>query len=369
MWTDSYYPYISGVTRSVATTREALERLGNRVYVFCPSYPGAVPEEKVYRFPSFRAPTNPDYYVGIPVPWLVRKARSLSPDVVHIHSPFNLGKAGLKAARAAGAPCVMTYHTMYSMYAHYVPFLGNRVSRIVERLSIAAAQSCDAVIAPSRPIQAYLLERGLKRPVWVIPSGINVSEFRVKDRTFLRRTLGISQEVPIVLTCGRLGTEKNLDTLIRAFALVARKVPSVLVLVGDGPLRNHLENLCVSLGLSGRVFFAGRIQPDKMPLVYAGADLFLFTSLTDTQGLVLAEAKAAGLPIVAVKALGAIDMVEHNVDGFLCENQVDEIAGRVGSLLEDRALLTTMSQNAAKNALRFSTEESVKALLQCYRSF
>ncbi len=200
-----------------------------------------------------------------------------------------------------------------------------------------------------------------------VPNGIPVAEFQTGDPNFLSETYGIPKG-QIVLTSGRLGLEKNLSVLLRAFAKIAAKTDANLVLVGDGPLREDLRQEARSMGLADRTFFIGTVPPDKMPSVYAGAHLFLFTSLTDTQGLVLVEAKAAGLPAVAVGELGVKDMVEDGVDGYLCRNDPEEIAQKASSLLQNPAELRQMSDNAKKNAQAFSRESCAERLLQCYDS-
>ena len=187
MFSDSYYPYISGVTRAVAVARETLESMGHDVSIFCPRYPGCGHETGVIRLPSFKAPTNPRYYVAYPAyPRVVGRLRLTKPDVVHIHSPFNLCKTGLSASRWLGVPVVLTYHTMYSMYAHYVPVLGGSVSGIVEGTALRVARSVDAVITPSTTLAQYLESRGIKTPLYPIPNGINVSEFQSGDPEYLR---------------------------------------------------------------------------------------------------------------------------------------------------------------------------------------
>jgi len=369
MFSDSYYPYISGVTRAVATAKAALTAMGHKVLIFCPAYPGAAKEPGIYRLPSFRAPTYSAYYVAYPVfAGLRRTVAMVHPDVVHIHSPFNLGRAGYKAGRRLGIPVVFTYHTMYNLYAHYVPLLGAGASRIVEEMALQIARSVDAVITPSGTLAEYLRDHGVSSPLFPIPNGIDVGEFRSGNPGFLREAFSIPGDVPVILTCGRLGVEKNLEVLLRSFAAASGEVKAALVLVGDGPRREALERLAGSLGISTRTFFAGAVSPAKMPDFYAGADLFLFTSLTDTQGLVLVEAKAAGLPAVAVAALGVKDMVRDGEDGYLCRNDPAELAARTASLLKDLPLLHRMKENARRNADAFSREAAAARLLDCYRS-
>jgi 1,2-diacylglycerol 3-alpha-glucosyltransferase len=367
MWTDSFYPYISGVTRSVATTRETLERMGHKVTVFCPSYPGTTPEEGVYRFQSVKAPTKPDFYIAFPAnPKHLIALGEISPDIIHIHSPFNLGKTGLRMGRLLKIPVVFTYHTMYNMYSHYIPVIGQMASELVEAGSFITAKQADAVIAPSTAIRDYLLQHNVKTKVFVIPTGINVDRFRHGDPDYICETFNIPPQVPVLLSCGRLGPEKNPETLIKAFALIHKHMDCYLVMIGDGPLHEALRGLANKLGVGHRVVFAGKVPPDLMPHMYAGSDVFLFASLTDTQGLVIVEAKSAGVPCVAVGALGVKDMVEHDVDGYLCENAPEDLAQKTLALLQDPERLSTMKSNALANASRFSLETTCNKLVECY---
>jgi len=264
MFSDSYYPYISGVTRAIAVAKDTLVKLGNEVTVFCPAYPGVTREEGVHRFASFRAPTNPGYYVAFPVfRNLTAHLHASRPDVVHIHSPFNLGKAGWRAARRLGIPVVFTYHTMYNMYSHYVPVFGRSVSGLVEEAAMRVARSVDAVITPSSALADYLKSRGVSTPIYAIPNGIDVHEFEQGDPAYLRRVVDIPPKSKVVLTCSRLGAEKNVETLLRAFAEARKNVDAFLVLVGDGPLRGHLESLAQALGVRSSVHFTGSVPPDR----------------------------------------------------------------------------------------------------------
>ncbi|HHY17415.1 MAG TPA: glycosyltransferase family 4 protein, partial [Firmicutes bacterium] len=367
MWTDSYYPYVSGVTRSVATSRDRLNLIGHSVSVFCPSYPGATVEPGVYRFPSVKAPTKPDYYVAIPVnPKNLIALWELSPQVIHIHSPFNLGKMGLRLGSLLGIPVVFTFHTMYGKYSHYIPMIGEKASDLVESGALRTARTADAVIAPSSAIKAYLQEHNVETRTFVIPTGVDVEQFRGGNQTYIRSTFNIPTQLPVLLTCGRLGQEKNPHTLLQAFSIIQNTVDSVLVFVGDGPLKADLLNLARELGVAHRTIFAGKVPPAVMPHLYAGSDLFMFTSLTDTQGLVIAEAKSAGVPCVAVGALGVTDMVENGVDGFLCNNNPHDIAHKALLLLQNTDLLGKMKRNAMSNARKVSIEHSCEKLLDCY---
>jgi len=369
MWTDSYYPYISGVTRSIKLTKDTLTSMGHSVSVFCPSYPEADQEPNVYRFPSIKSPTKPDYYIAVPVnPKHLMAIKELAPDVIHAHSPFNLGKMGITVGTILDIPTVFTFHTMYNMYSHYVPLIGNSIAELIEFGAIGTAKSVDAVIAPSSAIRDYLRDHGVTTDIFVIPTGIEIDQFRNGDASYIRETYGVPDDLPILLTCGRLGREKNPECLLRAFSIIRKSLDSVLVMVGDGPLREELEQLAEELNVADRVIFSGKVNPDLMPHFYASADLFMFSSLTDTQGLVIAEAKAAGLPCVAVGALGVKDMVAHNVDGFLCDNDPSCLAQEALLLLENPSLMDTMRTNALCNAHNFSIEKTCARLVECYET-
>ncbi len=369
LFSDSYYPYISGVTRAVATARKTLTNLGHEVMVFCPDYPDASEEPGVVRFPSVKAPTHSDYYVAISfLPDIKKTVAEFQPEIIHIHSPFNLGRMGFRVGRHAGIPVVFTYHTMYNMYSHYIPVLGPKISKAVENAAFRVARSVDAVITPSATIAKYLFEQGAVTNAIPIPNGIPISDFQGGDPLYLHKVYGVPAGVPIVLTCGRLGLEKNLEVLLSSFAIVRKRTAANLVLVGNGPLKEALQDKAKELGIEQSTYFLGSIPPDAMPGVYASGSVFLFTSLTDTQGLVLAEAKAVGLPAVAVGALGVRDMVKDGIDGFLCENDPAQLAERTEALLSDRSLLSAMSHNARREAQAFSKETCAVKLLECYRS-
>jgi 1,2-diacylglycerol 3-alpha-glucosyltransferase len=226
----------------------------------------------------------------------------------------------------------------------------------------------DAVVTPSSVLADYLRSHGIETPLFPIPNGIPVESFQGGDRNYARERYGIPKDLPVIVSCGRLGIEKNIEVLLRAFAAVRAKRDAAILLVGDGPLREHLRNLSVSLGVGDRTFFTGSVPPDVMPHMYASADLFMFASLTDTQGLVLVEAKAAGLPAVAVGALGVKDMVKDGEDGFLCANDPDDLAGRAVYLLENPQVLSRMQEKARENAMAFSREAAAAKILKCYES-
>lgn len=352
VFTDSYRPYMSGVVRSIETFRKELEKRGVSFFIFAPRYRNCVPEERVYRFFAVPAPTNPDFTLAIPLSFRIGQTlRSLKLDLVHVHSPFFLGSLGARWARRLGLPVVFTYHTLYEEYVHYFPFWRKMARVVTRRYTVGFCNQCDLVLAPSEAIREYLLRFGVRAPVTVLPTGIELGAFRGGDGRAFRQRWDIGPEDKVLLYVGRLGREKNISFLLRAFGEVVRRLDSArLVLVGGGPARDELVREAAGLGLAGKIIFTGPVAPEGVKDCYAGADLFVMASLTETQGLVVGEAKAAGLPTVAVRAQGVSEMVNEGVDGFLTPHDERVFAEVVCRVLTDPHLYHRLRQGALVKA-------------------
>ncbi len=369
IFTDSYRPYISGVVRSIDTFGKELKKRGHDIYIFCPAYPGAKKEDKVFRFASFPAPTKKDFSVAIPFSWhILQTVKNLNLDIIHVHSPFLMGHLGEKCARKHKIPLVFTYHTLYDQYAHYMPFLRGLTSKIAKRWGINFSNKCDLVITPTTIIKKYLQESGVKTAVVNIPTGLEISDFAQVDKNWLREKYNISKNNVVLIYVGRLGKEKSVEFLVNSFSKIVNKVKKVsLVLVGSGPDEARLKSLAAEFNISSKVIFTGLLAKREVFNAYAGSDIFVFASLTETQGIVLLEAKASGLPVVAVAAFGVQEMVEHGKDGFLTSNDEDIFTKQLLSLVQDSQLRRKMSQQARINAAQFSTEKTTEHLLNAYR--
>jgi glycosyltransferase involved in cell wall biosynthesis len=369
IFTDSYLPYTSGVVRSIVTFSNELRRLGHRVSIFAPSYGNSRPEKDIYRFHSLRAPTFKEFALAIPVaPALPRVLRELRIDLIHVHSPFLMGQLGARMARQLGLPLVATYHTLYEEYVHYFPLAPRLMRKAVRHYTVSFCNRCQLVITPTEVITAYLRENGVKVPVVSIPTGIELDRFQNLDSTWLRKYLQLPPEEIILLHVGRLGKEKNITFILQAFAFVHQQVPDTrLVLVGSGPLKETLQSQARSLGINQAVTFAGSFPFEQMPAVYAGADLFIFASVTETQGLVIAEAKAAGLPVVAVKAYGVEEMVVNEKDGFLTSLDINTFSACVLQLVKDLSLRRQMGEQARQNAVAFAAAAMARRLEAQYQ--
>jgi len=329
-WLGSIKPedFCGGVTTSVETLRRGLEARGHEAWVLAPRFRTETADgPRVIRYPSIPAATYPEFALAVPfAPRITRRVRRLEVDVFHSHHPFLLGPAARRLARQQRRPLVFTYHTRYDKYAHYVPFRRSVVEGLAVRLSTRFAAGADAVIAPSCVIRDELITRGVRTPIAVVPTGVDLARFQP----------GLDPRDMIVLYVGRLDREKSVDLILLAFERVAGTVSRArLVLVGDGTQREELRRRAARSAVSERVTFLGVRPHDTLPTCYQAADLFVFASETETQGLVLAEAAACGLPAVAVAAPGCNEVVRDGETGVLTKGDPGGLAEAVIGLLVD----------------------------------
>ncbi|WP_439328931.1 glycosyltransferase family 4 protein [Desulfofundulus thermosubterraneus] len=370
VFTDSYRPYTSGVVRSIDTFTAELTKLGHDIYIFAPNYPNCSREKRVFRFPSVPAPTNRDFALAVPFSFRLKPTiNQWQPDIIHVHSPFLLGRVGARYAHKLGIPLVFTFHTLYDQYVHYVPFAQGVTRELTRRFCRDFCNRCDLVVAPTGIIEEHLKKMGVRTKIKVIPTGINLEEFTQGDKNWLRREHGIKPEEKILLFVGRLGQEKNIGFLLSAFAELSRGNSNLkLVLVGGGPEEVNLKRQAAQLGIGQQVIFTGTLNRTEVINCYQGADLFVFASKTETQGLVLAEAKAAGLPVVAVKAFGTSEMVRDGEDGFLTPENKDLFVAKIKELITDDDLRQKIAVRAKNNAQLLSSRQSALNLVAEYHA-
>lgn len=377
MFTDIYRPAINGVTRSIDTFRASLEARGHTVYIFAPHVRRHPKEERVIRLPSIKR-LSPTYApIGISVvPLLTRKVRAMELDIIHTHLPFFVGGLGYRIANKLSIPKIHTYHTHLTEYAHYappVPGIQRPVRYGLRRLSRRYCNNSDYVIAPSSAIRDVLHSYSVTKPIEVIPTGIVCKNFRrlsSDETTHLFREYSIPLGQRTILFGGRLAKEKNLLFLLDCFQAIARQHSNVhLIFAGGGPMEQSLERRIRKLGLASRVTITGFLDKQVIAKFFGAADVFAFPSYTETQGIVIAEALAAGCPVVAIDALGPKDAVHDSVDGFLVlKNDGPTFTQRLLQILEDNDLQQRMSTAAISGAQQFSVDSTTDRLLSVYRT-
>jgi 1,2-diacylglycerol 3-alpha-glucosyltransferase len=369
---DVYFPRVNGVSTSIRTFRADLHALGVETVLVAPCYPAAQPQTDVLRVASAGVPKDPE---DRRMHWgaLTRTLDALPLadfDLVHIHTPFVAHYAGVRWARRAGVPCVATYHTFFEEYLHhYVPVLprafGRFAARHFTRSQCAAVQ---ALIAPSEPMRAVLLQYGVTTPIHVLPTGLPADRFRAGNGAAFRAQAGIGAERPLVTYIGRVAHEKNIGFLVQMFARVLAQVPAaLLVIAGEGPAREALRAQVASLGLSSHVHFAGYLERDTTLLdCYAAADVFVFASRTETQGLVLLEAMAQGAPVVSIAELGTRSILVSESGALVVPEDAAAFAEAVVRVLTDAGLREALAVRGRAYARTWSSAAMARRLAYLY---
>ncbi len=373
IFTDTFTPQINGVTSILEELHRVLTRQGHEVFIFAPAYSRAQRNENghIFRFPALTAYFHKDSRVVIPYD---RRAFAVFPklDVVYSHTPVSMGVLALRVAKRFGLPHVHTYHTLFTEYLHYLPRWIRPTRRMAERISAAFCNRCDAITTPSHAMRQELLRYGVQKPIYVLPFGVDLEPFERPMRTDVRAALGLAPDEFFLLYAGRLGTEKNLHFLLRAFRVLLESwtspQPLRLVLAGGGPHLPIFQEYAQELGLTKHVIFTGFIPREELVDYYRAADLFVFASKTETQGLVLMEAMAAGLPAVAVRAMGVTDIVFHGETGMLVPEDETIFAQTVRELLQNPQLREHLRAGAKRKAHEMSIQHSVTKLIEIFEN-
>lgn len=408
-FTDTYLPEINGVVTSLESHSRLLAARGHEILIVCPKYrkPAlhAVPRVQVKRYRSFSFVTNKDTRVALPsMASVTRLLRRFRPDIVHVHTPLSIGVIGLVAARMLRLPTVQTYHTYIPDFMTYVELhrllrlddLQDRVlnSLIFERMfesgtwkalmragktraqaleditgvartvlgGVAPAERqqlsarvawqytrtlynrADLVLTPSATLRDALKEHGVTVPVEYLSNGIDTGVVRCKD------SYGPTGRL---LHAGRLGHEKNVDVVVKAFArLAAERADVTLDIIGDGPARDGLQRQAAKLGVADRVHMPGFMDRTALGRVYRDYDAFVTASTIETQGIVLLEAMSAGLPVVGVDALAIPELVRDGRDGLIVPAGDDAaLAHAMARMLDDEELRARFG-NACREDVR-----------------
>ncbi len=371
---DVYFPRVNGVSTSIQTFRSSLERLGHEVSLVAPQYaPGAPVEPGIVRVPGRAVPRDPEDRL-MRFRSLLEAGRRLAAqrpfDVIHVHTPFLAHYAGTRLARELGLPVVETYHTYFEEYFHhYLPFLPAGLLRLAaRRLTVSQCAALDALVVPSRAMLEVLRRYGVEVPAEVVPTGLELERFRGGDRARFRASLGIEPDRPVLAHIGRVAFEKNIDFVLRMFARVrAARPETLLVIAGEGPASGHLRRLARELGVGEAVRWAGYLDRGGALLdCYRAADAFVFASRTETQGLVLLEAMALGVPVVSTAVLGTAEVLEDAAGAVVVEEDEQAFARAALAVLGDPALAARLGEGGRETAARWSADALAARLARLY---
>lgn len=376
MFTNNYLPFIGGVPLSIDRLYRGLARVGEAVMIFAPSYPEpwTDPEDdRVIRCPALLNLRLGGFPVANVFSRKIKEAfKAFECDLVHVHHPFWLGKKGMRYAKKRGLPVVFTYHTRLERYTHYLPFPGTAFKNLAAHLLIKRfANHCDAIITPTPSTEEYLRNLGISALIETIPSGISMEDYKCwtpEQIQALRRRYAAADE-PLLISVSRMAKEKNIEFLIDGLEKVKKlvRIPFKCLLVGDGPERERLEKKAAALELNEQIVFIGNMPPREVALCCLAADLFVFASTSETQGMVLIEAMAGGCPVVAVRASGVYDAVRDGYNGLMVAESTESWSKAVATLLRDRVMLSVLSENSRVFAEDYAEENIAEQVLKLYR--
>jgi glycosyltransferase involved in cell wall biosynthesis len=376
MFTNDYFPFIGGVSLSIDRLCRGLVRLGGAVKVFAPAYqqPWTDPDDgSVFRCPSLFHARLADFPIANVFSRKIKASfRPFGCDLVHVHHPFWLGKKGMRLARRSGIPVVLTYHTRLERYTHYFPLPGLALKNLVAHFLIKHfANHCDAIVTPTPSTEEYLRNLGVSALIETIPTGIAIEDYKQWSQQQIQalRDQYVDPGERLLISVSRMAKEKNLDFLIAGLVKIKERSTCTFkcLLVGDGPERKRLVEKVAALGMHDRIVFTGNLAPHEVSRCYLAADLFVFASTSETQGMVLLEAMAGGCPVLAVRASGVYDVVKDGFNGVKVPESTDSWAEAVIKLLSDSKRLSILSENSRLFAENYSLEKITEKVLKLYR--
>jgi 1,2-diacylglycerol 3-alpha-glucosyltransferase len=372
---DVYFPRVNGVSTSIRTFRSDLTALGVESTLVAPAYDQAAEQRDadIVRVAAAAVPGDPEdrrMKSGA-----VRRALDLMStqpfDLVHVQTPFVAHYAGVRFARRRAIPVVATYHTFFEEYLHhYVPLMPRPIGRMLaRRFTRSQCAQVAAIVAPSEPMRALLLDYGVQTRIEVIPTGLPADRYVQGDGSHFRQAYAIPQDRPLLLYVGRVAHEKNIDFLLLAVAQLLRTRPDVMfAIAGEGPALQHLRSQVARLGLSAQVFFIGYLEREReLANCYAAADVFVFASRTETQGLVLLEALAQGRPVVSTAHLGTTSILQAGCGARVAPERPEAFAQAIADVLEDPVRAARLSEQAHSYAKSWASSRMASKLASLYQ--
>ncbi|QDC46313.1 glycosyltransferase family 4 protein [Candidatus Methylopumilus universalis] len=339
---DVFFPRVNGVSTSINTFATELRALGHQVTLIAPSYTDEDKQDEwIVRVPSHKIYFDPEDRLmnfgklKALLPWI----RDKHFDVIHIHTPFTAHYVGIHFGKKLDIPVVETYHTFFEDYLHhYLPFIPQFISRKLARtISRRQCNAVDGIVSPSKPMLDVLKQYGIKTPAEVVATGLDDSSFARVDGEHFRMSHDIPLAQPMLLFVGRVAHEKNIGFLLEMHVELIKKHPdALLVITGEGPAEESIKHSIDKLGISNKVRMIGYLdRSHELIACYKAADIFVFASKSETQGLVLLEAMAQGTAVVAIAELGTKSILIEGEGVLIAKDDINDFADKVSVLLSD----------------------------------
>jgi glycosyltransferase involved in cell wall biosynthesis len=379
MLSDVYFPRVNGVSTSIRTFAESLTRSGHRVTIVAPDYGEDSGQDEhdhdvceVIRLPARTIFFDPeDRLIRVSALRAVLPKLSQRPwDAIHIHTPFRAHQLGVRLAKLTRRPTVETYHTYFEEYiANYMPWAPKPALRLLARS--ASRKLCgevDHLVVPSEQMAGVLGRYGITTPHTVLPTGIDLGAFTGGDGARFRAQHGIHADRPTLVTVSRLAIEKNIAFLLEVVKRLVAEFPSLLfIIAGEGPDAARLKKMAVDLGIGDNVRFFGNLDRRNALLdCYRAGDLFVFASPTETQGLVLIEAMALGVPIVSTAVMGTATVLRDARSAQVSAEDTDAFAEHVARLLRSPAERAALAKEGPTDAQAWSTDGLMQRVTDLY---
>lgn len=384
MFTNNYLPFIGGVPISIDRLANSLRKLGHNVYVFAPSYENFNEDtEGVIRCLSFKK--NEFVIPNIFDDKIEENFKNLDIDIVHIHHPFLMGSVGVNLAKKYFIPVVYTYHTRFDKYLHnlsiYKALYKIEDNKYISKLLTLSenyiipkyikrfCNKCNMVIAPTKYARDYINNLDTNTPVKIVPTGLLENSFEFDDKIVNEIVSKYKNDKDYLFcTVSRISREKNIEFIINGLKVLKNKVGDNFncMIIGEGPLKSKLEESLKELDLIENVFFIGSVENNKLKNYYKAADLFLFASKSETQGIVLLEAMAGETPVVAISSSGIDDLVKNELNGYKTKDDLDDWTDKIIKLMKDKSLIKECSKGAKDTSLRYTQQEIGKYMMSNY---
>jgi 1,2-diacylglycerol 3-alpha-glucosyltransferase len=369
MLADIYKPHISGITNYISLNKKFLEKAGHEVFVFAfgdKDYPDS--ELNIIRSRGLPL-VDTGYYISFRYP---RNARNLlyTMDLAHVHHPFLSGSLALRYCRPQGIPVVFTSHTRYDLYAHaYLPIIPDIVGEtMLQAYMPNFCRSCDMVVAPSNGMREVMQRFGVDTPIEVVPNGVDLEPFTNEPCPKGRAEFGFNKEDVVLIYVGRLGPEKNLPFLLRSFSGAVQAYECLgLLIVGEGPERDNLQDRVKAMGIESKVHFTGLVPYDDLPCYLSSADAFVTASLTEVHPLSVIEAMASGLPVLGIHSPGVSDTVIDGVTGYLSTDELAAFTAKMVRIVTEHNERRAMGKQAQKASAVYAIEKTCAVMLEKYQ--